>query len=107
MPVSALGTTTLLSQVVLIGTACSEDAFNFALDLIREPTLIAFPLPSAVPKLVLVSFTSYAPATVLFVIARREQGRQLFSARELVLLAASVVGALIGTVALAAGRIHL
>ena len=37
--------------------------------------------------------------------ARREQGRRLFSPAELVLLAVSVVGAVVGVVALAAGWI--
>jgi arginine:ornithine antiporter / lysine permease len=56
---------------------------------------------------VLVSFIVYAPATVLFVMARREQGRRLFSPPELVLLAVSIAGAVIGIVALAAGWIHI
>jgi arginine:ornithine antiporter/lysine permease len=58
-------------------------------------------------KFVLVSFILYAPATLLFVKARREQGRRLFSGRELVILAVSVVGALVGVVALAAGWISI
>jgi arginine:ornithine antiporter/lysine permease len=42
---------------------------------------------------------------VLFVMARREQGRTLFSPAELVILAVSVVGAVAGVVALVAGWI--
>jgi arginine:ornithine antiporter/lysine permease len=49
----------------------------------------------------------YAPATLLFVKARREQGRRLFSGRELVILAVSVAGAVVGVVALAAGWISI
>ena len=37
--------------------------------------------------------------------ARREQGRQLFSPAELVILAVSIVGAVVGVVALATGWI--
>jgi hypothetical protein len=55
----------------------------------RTPT--AFLLFAAGPKFILVSFIIYAPATILFVMARREQGRQLFSPAELVILAVSVL----------------
>ncbi|MCP2328894.1 arginine:ornithine antiporter/lysine permease [Hamadaea flava] len=58
-------------------------------------------------KFVLVSFIVYAPATILFVMARREQGRRLFSPAEFVLLAVSIAGAVLGIVALAAGWISL
>ena len=53
----------------------------------------------------LVSFIIYAPGSVLFVMARREQGRRPFSPAELVILAVSVVGAVVGVVALVAGWI--
>jgi arginine:ornithine antiporter/lysine permease len=66
-----------------------------------------FLLVAAGPKFILVSFIVYAPATVLFVMSRREQGRQLFSPRELVILAVSVLGAVAGVVALVAGWISL
>ncbi|MER5309354.1 basic amino acid/polyamine antiporter [Streptomyces sp. NPDC002773] len=147
VPVPALLMTTSLSQVVLVVTAFSDDAFNFALDLTSSLSLIpfllaagfavkialrpaqekvagestrrelvvavlatvytAFLLYAAGPKFVLVSFILYAPATFLFVKARREQGRRLFSARELVILAVSVAGAVLGIVALATGWISL
>ena len=58
-------------------------------------------------EFVLLSFVLYAPATILFVMARREQGRRLFSPRELVILAISVAGAVLGVVALAAGWITI
>ncbi|MGY0020540.1 basic amino acid/polyamine antiporter [Streptomyces sp. cg35] len=67
----------------------------------------AFMLYAAGLKFVLVSFVFYAPATILFVMARREQGRRLFSPRELLILIVSVVGAVLGIVALAAGWISL
>lgn len=66
-----------------------------------------FLLFAAGPKFLLVSFIIYAPATILFVMARREQGRTLFSPRELVILAVSVVGAVSGIVALATGWISI
>ncbi len=66
-----------------------------------------FLLVAAGPKFILVSFIIYAPASVLFVMSRREQGRELFSPRELLILAVSVIGALTGVVALVAGWITL
>ncbi|MFJ9174566.1 basic amino acid/polyamine antiporter [Streptomyces sp. NPDC102360] len=147
VPVPALLMTTILTQVVLVVTAFSDDAFNFALDLTSALSLIpyllaagfaakigmradpltaggrasnreltiawvaviytAFLLYAAGLKFVLVSLIFYAPATILFVMARREQGRRLFSPRELVILAVSVIGAVTGIVALAAGWISL
>jgi arginine:ornithine antiporter/lysine permease len=136
VPVPALVMTTALSQLFLILTLFSEDAFSFALDLTSALTLIPFLLAAAYAvkvagrtrelvigllatvyiafllfaaglKFVLVSFIVYAPATVLFVIVRREQGRRLFSPGELVLFAVSVAGAVLGIVALAAGWISL
>ncbi|WP_275407182.1 basic amino acid/polyamine antiporter [Cellulomonas chitinilytica] len=67
----------------------------------------AFLLYAAGPTYLLVSFVVYAPATILFVMARREQGRRLFSAREVVILVVSLAGAVVGVVALVAGWIHL
>ena len=135
VPVPALVMTTLLSQLFLVVTLFSDDAFNFALDLTSALTLIPFLLAAAFAvrigvrgelvvavlatlytaflvyaaglKFVLVSFIVYAPATALFVMARREQGRRLFSARELGVLAVSIAGAVLGVVALALGWISL
>jgi arginine:ornithine antiporter / lysine permease len=67
----------------------------------------AFLLFAAGLKFILVSFIIYAPASILFVMARREQGRRLFSPAELVILALSTCGAIVGIVALAAGWISI
>ncbi|MFF7069947.1 basic amino acid/polyamine antiporter [Streptomyces pseudovenezuelae] len=135
VPVPALVLSTLLSQLFLVVTLFSDDAFNFALDLTSALTLIPFLLAAAFAvrigvrgqlviavlatlytafliyaaglKFVLVSFIVYAPATALFVMARKEQGRRLFSARELVILAVSISGAVLGIVALTLGWISL
>jgi arginine:ornithine antiporter/lysine permease len=147
VPVPALLMTTLLTQLVLVITYFSEDAFNFALDLTSALTLIPFLLAAAFAlklavtrdgygeadpglrrdlivgalatvytaflifaaglKFVLVSFIVYAPATILFVMARREQGRPLFTGGELIILAVSIAGALAGVVALATGSITI
>ncbi|WP_435192251.1 basic amino acid/polyamine antiporter [Streptomyces sp. bgisy126] len=147
VPVPALLMTTALSQVVLVVTAFSDDAFNFALDLTSALSLIPFLLAAAFAvkialrpgaekttgrstrrelviavlatlytafllyaaglKFVLVSFILYAPATLLFVKARREQGRRPFSPAEALICSVSVAGAVLGIVALALGWIEL
>ncbi|MHB9848654.1 basic amino acid/polyamine antiporter [Streptomyces sp. Tue6028] len=138
VPVPALVMSTILTQIMLVVTLFSDDAFNFALDLTSALTLIPFLLAAAFAvkiartgrgrdlavgllatlytafllyaaglKFILVSFIIYAPATVLFVMARREQGRRLFSPRELVILAVSTAGAALGIAALALGWISL
>ncbi|WP_411145592.1 basic amino acid/polyamine antiporter [Streptomyces sp. x-80] len=147
VPVPALMMTTLLSQVVLVITLFSGDAFNFALDLTSALSLIpfllaaAFALKISLPlagtaresgrstgqliiaalatvytafllyaaglSYLLISFILYAPATVLFVRARREQGRRLFSPAESVICAVSIAGAVAGVAALATGWISL
>ncbi|GAA4989569.1 basic amino acid/polyamine antiporter [Kitasatospora paranensis] len=147
VPVPALLMTTVLSQVVLVITLFSDDAFNFVLDMTSALSLVPYllaaayaakimlrPEPSDAParaisadlvvsllataytafllyaaglKFLLLSFVVYAPATVLFVMARREQHRRLFSGREKVILALSVAGAAAGVAALASGGIHI
>ncbi|MDX3525748.1 basic amino acid/polyamine antiporter [Streptomyces sp. ID05-39B] len=67
----------------------------------------AFLLYAAGPRFILLSFIVYAPATILFVMARREQGRRPFSPGELVICAVSIAGAVMGVTALAAGWINL
>jgi arginine:ornithine antiporter/lysine permease len=144
-PVAALLLTTLLSQVVLIVTLASDDAFDFALNLTSSLSLIPYLLAAgfavkvawrpggepaarrgrALPvaalatlytaflvyaaglKYLLVSFVVYAPATILFAMARREQGRRVFTPAELVIFLVSVAGAVLGVLALALGRIEL
>ena len=64
-----------------------------------------FLLFAAGPRYMLLSFVIYAPGTVLFVINRREQGRTVFSQRELVIFVASVVGAVAGVAGLVSGAI--
>lgn len=67
----------------------------------------AFLLFAAGLEFLLLSLVIYAPATILFVIARREQGRRVFSPGELVIFAVSLAGAIVGIIALAAGWIRL
>ena len=62
-----------------------------------------FMLLAAGPKFLLLSFVIYAPGTILFAMARREQGRRVFSTSELVLFVIAAVGAITGIVALIFG----
>jgi len=66
-----------------------------------------FMLIAAGPTFILLSFILLAPATILFVMTRREQGRQLFSRSELVILAVSVIGAVAAVTALATGTVTI
>lgn len=67
----------------------------------------AFLLLAAGTKFILLAFVLLAPATILFVMARREQGRRLFNGRELVILVVSIAGAVAGVVALVTGAITI
>lgn len=67
----------------------------------------AFLLYAAGVEYTLVSFLLYAPATILFAMARRERGRKVFSPGEAVLFVIAVALAAAGAVALATGRISL
>jgi len=144
VPVPAMLMTTCLSQVILVITLFSGDAFTFALDLTSALALIPYLLAAAYCvrhtrgpgraepgarrdllvaalatlytmfllfaaglKFVLVSFILYAPATVLFAMGRREQGRRIFSGPEAAVFAVSVAGAITGVIALTLGWIHL
>ncbi|MDN6658944.1 MAG: amino acid permease, partial [Acidipropionibacterium jensenii] len=67
----------------------------------------AFLIFAAGLQFLLLSFVIYAPASILFVMTRREQGRTLFTAREFVILMVSLIGAAAGIVALATGFTQL
>ncbi|MCC8250394.1 basic amino acid/polyamine antiporter [Saccharothrix luteola] len=65
----------------------------------------AFLIFAAGIEFLLLSFIIYAPGTILFVMARREQGRRVFSAAELALFILAVVLAVLGVLGLATGLI--
>lgn len=64
---------------------------------------VVFLLFAAGLPLVFVSFLVYAPATVFFAMTRREQGRRVFSGREPIVFAVSIVGAGLGVLGLVLG----
>ncbi len=90
------------------GYASGEPGLRRELNIAALATVYtAFLIFAAGLKFVLVSFIIYAPASVLFVMSRREQCRRLFSPAEFVLLVVSIAGALVGIVALATGWISI
>ncbi|WP_062385667.1 basic amino acid/polyamine antiporter [Demequina iriomotensis] len=142
VPTTALLTTSVLTQAMLLVVLVSADAVNFMVDLTSALSLIpflfaagyllkiaalrdgyteaqerrrelalgvlatayvVFLLFAAGLTFVLVSSIIYAPASILFVMVRREQGRRWFSPRELVILAVSLTAAVVGAVGVATG----
>ncbi len=95
-------------KLVLTRETYDEQPQGYARELVvavLATIYTAFLLFAAGPRFLLLSFIIYAPASILFVLARREQGRRLFSAPELVILVISIAGAVAGVVALVAGWI--
>ena len=58
-------------------------------------------------KFVLLSFVIFAPGTLLFIFARREQGRTIFTSAELAVFVVVLLGAAYGVYALATGTISI
>lgn len=93
-------------KLALTRKTYAEKPEGWSRELVVGPLAViytAFLLFAAGPKFMLVSFLIYAPASILFVMTRREQDRRLFSPAELVILAVSIVG----VVALATGWISI
>ena len=58
-------------------------------------------------KFVLLSAVLYAPGTLLYFWARREQGKQMFTPIEWLIFAAAVIGCAVGIYGLATGGITI
>jgi arginine:ornithine antiporter/lysine permease len=58
-------------------------------------------------KFLLLSAVLYAPGTVLYIWARREQNTKVFKPVDVAICAIAVIGALIGVYGLASGRIQI
>jgi arginine:ornithine antiporter / lysine permease len=105
----------VLSAGFALKLAVTRDSYETRPEGMRRDLVVAglatvytvFLLYAAGPKYMLLSLIIYAPASVLFVMARREQGRRLFSPAELVILVVSIAGAAVGVVALVAGWIEV
>jgi arginine:ornithine antiporter / lysine permease len=134
VPAAALLLTSGLSQVVLLLTLFSDDAFTFTLKLCTSLSLVPYLLAAAYairiggpvrqvvvavlatvytvflvvaagPEYLLMSCIVYAPGTLLFVRARREQCLRTFTPVEWGLAALVTLGAVAGIVGLAVGWI--
>jgi arginine:ornithine antiporter/lysine permease len=66
-----------------------------------------FMLYAGGPRYVLLSAILFAPGSILFIVARREQGRTMFTAVEWALFIIVVIAAIVGTYGLATGTIGL
>ena len=62
---------------------------------------------AAGPKFLLLSCIIYAPGTVLYVTARRENSLRVFRPWELALCGVIVVGGIVGVIGLATGAISI
>ena len=58
-------------------------------------------------KFLLLGFIVYAPGTILYYMTRREQSKQVFTTAEWIVFLVAVVGAIVGVVGLATGRISI
>jgi arginine:ornithine antiporter/lysine permease len=135
-PIAALVLTTLCVQVFLVVTLTSDDALNFMLDLCTSLALVpyflvaayavklggargqlavsvlacaytAFLVVAAGPKFLLLSCLIYAPGTVLYVMARRENGLRVFGRAEALLCALLAIGGVAGAIGLVTGGITI
>ncbi|WP_062520836.1 basic amino acid/polyamine antiporter [Demequina silvatica] len=85
-----------------VGVEARERRRELALGVLAT-AYVVFLLFAAGLDFVLVSSIIYAPASILFIMVRREQGRRWFSPREAVILAVSLGAAVVGVVGLATG----
>ncbi|SEI91225.1 basic amino acid/polyamine antiporter [Demequina mangrovi] len=104
----------LFAAGYLLKIAALRDGYDEARSRRRELALgilttayVAFLLFAAGLTFVLVSAIIYAPASILFIMVRREQGRRWFSPRESIILAVSLAAAAVGAVGLATGWLSI
>jgi arginine:ornithine antiporter/lysine permease len=58
-------------------------------------------------KFLLLSFIIYAPGTILFLKARRERDKRVFTPPELILCVIAIIGAIVGVIGLVSGWISI
>jgi arginine:ornithine antiporter / lysine permease len=132
VPAGALWLTNIVIQAFLLVTYFAEYAFTLALKMTSSMTLIPYLLAAdsrgrtidwirgaiatiyaagmiyaGGAKFLLLSALLYAPGTVLFVIARREQKKTAFTLVEGLLFGAIVVAAAVGLYSLVTGAISI
>lgn len=104
-----------LSAAFMLKLVLSRETYERDPGDVGKDTLIAglalvytlFLLFAAGMKFMLLGFIIYAPGTLLYVMTRREQGKQLFTPAEWIVFGVAVVGAIVGIHGLATGYITI
>jgi arginine:ornithine antiporter/lysine permease len=104
-----------LSAAYLLKLVLTRETYAKAAEGLNRDMVVAglatiytiFLLVAAGMKFMLLGFIIYAPGTLLYYMARREQGQQLFSPAEWLLFGVAVVGAVVGIHGLATGYITI
>jgi arginine:ornithine antiporter/lysine permease len=104
-----------LSAAFMMKLVLSRETYERDPGDVGKDTLIAglalvytlFLLFAAGLKFMLLGFIIYAPGTLLYVMTRREQGKQLFTPAEWIVFGVAVVGAIVGIHGLATGYITI
>ncbi|WP_134324764.1 basic amino acid/polyamine antiporter [Cumulibacter soli] len=105
----------LLAALYAVKLVVTRDGYDLEPAGIKRDRIVAFLaviysvflIFAAGVEFLLLSFVIYAPATVLFVMARREQQRRVFARHEAAIFAVAIVVAVIAVIALASGWIAI
>lgn len=87
-----------------------RDPAGHRTDLIRGLVALVYTsglIYAAGAKHLLLSLVLYGPGTILFIMARREQGRKVFTPTEMIMFAIAALGAAIAIFGIATGRITI
>ncbi|MEV0283230.1 MULTISPECIES: hypothetical protein [unclassified Kribbella] len=101
-PIAALLSTTAAVQLFLFLVLLVDDALDFMLKLDTVAVVYSiFMLHAAGPKYLLLAAIVYAPGTLLYLVARREQSLRVFNRAEVVACAVLMIAAALGVVLIA------
>lgn len=92
------------------GETYDRDPAGHRTDLIRGLVALIYTsglIYAAGAKHLLLSLVLYGPGTILFIMARREQGRKVFTPTEMIMFAIAALGAAIAIFGIATGRITI
>ncbi|MRG58004.1 amino acid permease [Phyllobacterium sp. SYP-B3895] len=92
------------------GETYDRDPAGHRTDLIRGLVALVYTsglIYAAGAKHLLLSLVLYGPGTILFIMARREQGRKVFTPTEMIMFAIAALGAAIAIFGIATGRITI
>ncbi|NTS33443.1 amino acid permease [Phyllobacterium sp. BT25] len=92
------------------GETYDRDPAGHRTDLIRGLVALVYTsglIYAAGAKHLLLSLVLYGPGTILFIMARREQGKKVFTPTEMIMFAIAALGAAIAIFGIATGRITI